>query len=164
MRHILIPALVCSPALASASQSAELQQQIRTADTQLFQYAFQDCNPDKAAAMTTEDMEFFHDKDGKSASNREDFRQSLIRFCEGARQNGVVLRRELVDASLQVYPLQDDRALEMGEHRFHETGSDGVERWVGQGRFVQVWRRMDGAWKLERVVSYDHGAADPQGR
>jgi hypothetical protein len=35
-----------------------------------------------------------------------------------------------------------------------------VERWVGQARFIQVWRRVDGRWLAERVISYDHRPAD----
>ena len=30
----------------------------------------------------------------------------------------------------------------------------------GQARFIQVWRRVDGRWLAERVISYDHRPAD----
>ncbi|WP_111151506.1 DUF4440 domain-containing protein [Stenotrophomonas maltophilia] len=122
--------------------------------------AFEACDADKAAAMTTQDMEFFHDKDGKSASNREDFRRSVANMCSNGRKGGWSLRRERVESSLQVFPLHDERALEIGDHRFHERGKYGVERWVGQARFIQVWRRVDGRWLAERVISYDHRPAD----
>jgi len=65
-----------------------------------------------------------------------------------------------VESSLQVFPLHDERALETGDHRFYERGKDGVERWTGQARFIQVWRRVDGHWLAERVISYDHRPAD----
>ncbi|RIA20298.1 uncharacterized protein DUF4440 [Stenotrophomonas sp. AG209] len=158
---LLLTLPLLAAGLAAAPSPADgLREQIRQADTQLFAVAFEACDADKAAAMTTEDMEFFHDKDGKSASNREDFRRSVASMCDNARKGGWHLRRELVDSSLQVFPLHDERALEIGDHRFHERGKDGVERWVGQARFIQIWRRVDGRWLAERVISYDHHAAD----
>ncbi|MEG0184746.1 MAG: DUF4440 domain-containing protein, partial [Stenotrophomonas sp.] len=105
---LALPLLAAALAAPSAANDS-LRAQIRAADTQLFAMAFDTCNADKAAAMTTEDMEFFHDKDGKSASNRDDFRRSVATFCENARKGGWHLRRELVDSSLQVFPLQQDR-------------------------------------------------------
>lgn len=80
---LLAAGLVAAPAPADT-----LRAQIRQADTQLFAAAFEACDADKAAAMTTEDMEFFHDKDGKSASNREDFRRSVASLCSSARKGG----------------------------------------------------------------------------
>lgn len=150
--------LLAAGLVAAPAPPDDLREQIRQADTQLFAMAFEACDADKAAAMTTEDIEFFHDKDGKSASNREDFRRSVASLCDNARKGGWRLRRELVDSS--VFPLHDERALEIGDHRFHERGKDGVEHWVGQARFIQVWRRVDGHWLAERVISYDHRPAD----
>ena len=159
MLLLTLPLLAAGLA-AAPSPVDDLREQIRQADSQLFAVAFEACDADKAAAMTTEDMEFFHDKDDKSASNREDFRRSVANLCDNARKDGWRLRRELVDSSLQVFPLHDERALEIGDHRFHERGKDGVEHWVGQARFIQVWRRVDGHWLAERVISYDHRPAD----
>jgi len=158
---LLLTLPLLAAGLATTPNATEtLREQIRQADAQLFAAAFDDCDADKAAAMTTEDMEFFHDKDGKSASNREDFRRSVANMCSNARKGGWSLRRERVESSLQVFPLHEERALEIGDHRFHERGKDGVERWVGQARFIQVWRRVDGHWLAERVISYDHRSAD----
>ena len=118
---LLAAGLVAAPAPADT-----LREQIRRADTQLFAAVFEACDADRAAAMTTDDMEFFHDKDGKSASSREDFRHSVANLCSSAREGGWQLRRELVESSLQVFPLHDERALEIGDHRFYERGKDGV--------------------------------------
>jgi hypothetical protein len=27
---------------------------------------------------------------------------------------------------------------------------------VGEAKFVQLWQYKDGAWKVSRVISYDH--------
>ncbi|HEQ1703897.1 nuclear transport factor 2 family protein [Stenotrophomonas sp. GD03701] len=159
MLLLTLPLLAAGLA-ATPNANETLREQIRQADTQLFAAAFDDCDADKAAAMTTEDMEFFHDKAGKSASKRDDFRRSVAALCESTRANHTHLRRELMETSLQVFPLHDDRALEIGDHRFHERDAKGVEHWTGQARFIQVWRRVDGRWLAERVISYDHRPAD----
>ncbi len=93
MLLLTLPLLAAGLAAAPAP-SDDLREQIRQADTQLFAAAFEACDADKAAAMTTEDMEFFHDKDGKSASSREDFRRSVANMCSNARKGGWSLRRE----------------------------------------------------------------------
>lgn len=159
---LLLTLPLLAAGLAATPVTAEtLDQQIRQADAQLFVAAFDDCNADKAAAMTTEDLEFFHDKAGKSASSRDDFRRSVAALCESNRANHTHLRRERMDGTLQVFPLHDDRALEIGDHRFHQRDAKGVERWTGQARFIHVWRRVDGRWLAERVISYDHRPATP---
>ena len=48
-------------------------------------------------------------------------------------------------------------AIEMGVHRFHHPGHP--ENGDGEGRFVHLWQYRDGAWKVTRVLSYDHHAA-----
>jgi len=46
----------------------------------------------------------------------------------------------------------------MGVHRFHHPGHDATEG-VGEASFIHLWRYKDGAWKITRVISYDHPAA-----
>jgi hypothetical protein len=65
------------------------------------------------------------------------------------------VRRELVAGSLEVYPLHGYGALELGVHRFTHPGRDDIEA-VGEAKFVQLWQLKDGAWKITRVISYDH--------
>ena len=36
-------------------------------------------------------------------------------------------------------------------------GHDDTEP-VGEGKFIHLWRYEDGAWKITRVISYDHHA------
>jgi hypothetical protein len=40
-------------------------------------------------------------------------------------------------------------------HRFRHPGDSDV----GEAKFVMLWQYKDGAWKITRVISYDHGAA-----
>ena len=61
--------------------------------------------------------------------------------------------RELVPGSLEVYPLPSYGAIQVGTHRFLHPQEPGS---IGQARFIHVWQKTDGAWKLRRVISYDH--------
>ena len=66
--------------------------------------------------------------------------------------NNKDIRRDLVDGSLEVYPIKGFGAIEIGAHRFCHT-EDGKED-CGTFRFLQIWRFKDGAWKVSRDVSY----------
>ncbi|WMJ68612.1 nuclear transport factor 2 family protein [Stenotrophomonas sp. 24(2023)] len=137
-----------------------LHAQILQADRQLFAAAFDTCDAAKAAARTTDDLEFFHDKGGKVASNRSDFQASIAQRCAAqAASGGPVLQRRLLAGSMEVFPLQQDRALQFGRHRFYEVQADGHARLTGEARFVHLWRRVNGQWQVERVISYDHQPA-----
>jgi hypothetical protein len=60
-------------------------------------------------------------------------------------------------ATWRSYPLRGYGAIEIGVHRFHHPKAEDTQP-VGEGRFVHVWRNKDGAWKITRVLSYDHHA------
>jgi len=64
------------------------------------------------------------------------------------------VRRELVEGSLEVYPIKNYGAIEVGSHKFcHvENGKDEC----GTFKFVHVWRKSDQGWQLARVVSFNH--------
>ncbi len=64
------------------------------------------------------------------------------------------IRRELVPGSLEVYPIKDYGALELGQHRFchQENGKEEC----GTFRFAMVWRKSGGLWQISRVLSYGH--------
>ena len=58
--------------------------------------------------------------------------------------------------SLEVYPLKGYGAVEIGVHCFHHPRNpkDGP----GEAKFVTLWQNKDGAWRVTRVISYDHGS------
>ena len=45
-------------------------------------------------------------------------------------------------------------AVETGIHRFHHPGHPEYD--VGDAKFIMLWQNKDGAWKVTRVISYDH--------
>jgi hypothetical protein len=134
------------PSLESIKSQEELTQAIAALDKQLFD-AYNTCNIEKLGTLVTDDLEFYHDKTGLAVGKQV--------FLDAIKKNicGKVTR-ELVKGSLEVYPLDGYGAVEIGLHRFHHPGDSDV----GEAKFVQLWQYKDGAWKISRVISYDHGA------
>ena len=143
-------AIFSVPANAQLPASDPLYQTVSGLDTALFD-AYNHCDLAKMSSMVAEDLEFYHDQAGLSVG-----RQSLI---DGVKNNicGKV-QRELV-GTLEVYPLKGYGAVEIGVHRFTHPGDPNN---VGEAKFVQLWQLKDGAWKLTRVISFNHNAAPAQ--
>ena len=135
------------PALDSIKSQEELTRTITTLDAQLFD-AYNTCNLEKFGSLIDENVEFYHDKTGLSVG-----RKPLVE----AIKNNICgkVTRQLVPGSLEVYPLHGYGAVEIGTHRFYHPGMEGP---AGEAKFVTLWQYKDGAWKVSRVISYDHGA------
>jgi ketosteroid isomerase-like protein len=135
------------PALDAIKSDAELTRAISALDMQLFD-AYNNCDIDKLGSMVTDDLEFYHDKTGLAVGKKV--------FTDAIKNNicGKV-RRELVKGSLEVYPLKGYGAVEIGVHRFYHPGTQDHDV-VGEAKFIHLWQYKDGAWKVSRVISYDH--------
>lgn len=97
-------------------------------------------------SMVSDDLEFYHDQTGLSVGKAA--------FLAAIKQNicGKV-QRTLIEGTLEVYPLNNYGAVEIGIHRFHHSDeSDNV----GDAKFVHVWHNDNGVWKITRVISYQH--------
>ncbi|HWW97435.1 MAG TPA: nuclear transport factor 2 family protein [Edaphobacter sp.] len=136
------------PSLDSMKSQEELTQAITALDKQLFD-AYNTCNIERLGTFFTDDLEFYHDKTGLAVGKQP--------FLDAIKTNicGKVTR-ELVAGSLEVYPLHGYGAVEIGVHRFHHPGDNSN---VGEAKFIHLWQYKDGAWKISRVISYDHGGA-----
>lgn len=130
----------------SNSPSDTLFQTIHSLDTRLFD-AYNRCDLETLGAMVTDDLEFYHDQTGLSVGKAP--------FIAAIKQNicGKV-ERTLVPGSLEVYPLKEYGAVEIGVHRFHHPGQPNDAG--GEAKFVTLWRNQDGVWKVTRVISYNH--------
>lgn len=152
------------PLLAAAAVTlpppAELRAQIAERDARLFTVLFGlDCRPELMAEMVTEDIEFYHDKDGASFG-RKAFVDDFVRFCAARQQpDAWRQRRELVPGSMTVDPVPGYGAIETGEHLFYERRGEGPEKLAGRARFSQLWKLTPTGWRLSRVFSYSHGPA-----
>jgi hypothetical protein len=144
---LLLAAPVFAQDKPKAPADDELFRTVAAHDKAVFD-AYNACDLDKLASYFAEDLEFYHDQGGLSRG-----RQALV---DGVKNNicGKV-RRELVTGTLEVHPMKNYGAVEMGVHRFHHPGHEATEG-VGEASFVHLWQNTNGAWKITRVISYDH--------
>ena len=127
----------------------ELHKTIASMDS-LFFHAFNSCDVETSKSLFTEDLEFYHDAGGLT-----DYLQN-IRSIEQRCSRETKVRRELVEGSLQVFPIKDFGAIEIGSHRFYYTEKGKQEQLDGTFKFVHIWKNVNGKWKMCRVISYDH--------
>lgn len=98
--------------------------------------------------LFTQDLEFYHDKGGLTGY------AETMGFMRSTAKNDNGLRRDLVPGTLEVYPIPNYGAMEIGSHTFchQENGKQDC----GTFRFVQIWKRVGEEWKISRVISYGH--------
>ena len=134
-------------ALAKNGKSGELFDAISAMDHSAFS-AFNAHEAKRLMTMFTADLEFYHDSGGLT-----DFRQTGDNFAKMFGRTPDI-RRELVPGSLEVYPIKDYGAIELGQHRFchHEHGNEEC----GTFGFAMVWRKSGNLWRISRVISYGH--------
>ena len=140
--------------------SPQLVAEIAALDQALFAAFFDRCDIEAIGGMVTEDVEFYHDKGGLTATSREQLVAAFRGTCERQAQGtDFRARRELVPGTLQVYPLNNYGAIEVGVHRFYAVAPDRPVKLTETGRFTMVWKKEGDAWRLARVLSYDHRLA-----
>ena len=133
--------------LDKISNQAELDKTVKALDAALFD-SYNKCDLEKFKSFFVDDVEFYHDQGGVTLGKDA--------LTESVRKNICgTTTRELV--SMQVFYMKGYGALETGVHRFHHPGHE--EMGVGEGRFIHLWQYKDGAWKITRVISYDHHSA-----
>jgi ketosteroid isomerase-like protein len=130
----------------SIAQPDPLFKTIQSLDTKLFD-AYNHCDLTRLGAMVSDDLQFYHDQTGLSVGKAP--------FLAAIKQNicGKV-ERALLQDTLEVCPLKGYGAVEIGVHRFHHSSHPGNS--VGDAKFVTLWQNKDGAWKVTRVISYNH--------
>jgi len=130
-----------------AAVSRELYEEIAKMDSILFA-AFNTQDMDNFKPLFTEDLEWFQDNGGLLS-----YQTVFTNFGNMFKQENK-LTRELVPGSLEVHPIKDYGAIETGSHRFRHM-ENGKEE-VGTFRFLMIWQKKEGKWRISRVVSYDH--------
>ena len=139
-----------APSSVSTKDPKEMSQEELTAtikrlDAELFD-AYNRCELEKFGSFFPEQLEFYHDQTGGGPMTRE----QLV----GAIKQNICGKVHRERESLEVYPLKNYGAVELGTHRFTHPGIDNDS---GTAKFVQLWKYEDGRWWLTRVISYDHG-------
>ena len=136
-------------ALENIKSQEELDKVVGAFDSELFD-SYNRCDLDKFSSFFVDDVEFYHDQGGVTLGK--------AKLVESLKKNicGKV-SRELVSGSVQVYPMKGYGAVQMGSHRFHHPGREDTEP-VGEAKFIHLWQYKNGAWRITRVISYDHHA------
>ena len=124
-----------------------LTKTVNALDGALFE-AYNTCDLDKFSAYFAEDVEFYHDQGGVM-TGKEKLLTSLKQNICGK------VRREAMPDTVKVFPMRGFGAVQTGSHRFTHPGKDDKEP-VGEAKFIHLWQHKDGAWKITRVISYDH--------
>jgi Domain of unknown function (DUF4440) len=111
--------------------------------------AYNNCDMATQAAIYLDSLEFYHDGSGLSTSKQAILTAIKENIC------GKVTR-VLVKGSLEVYPLPNFGAVEIGLHRFiNHQENDHVSP---PERFIIVWRNRNGKWQISRVISLHGGS------
>ncbi len=158
MKKLAIAALIALTVNAHASGPAvpakptttpqDLFDAVLAQDTALFD-AYNRCDLARFKSLLAPDIEFFHDHGGVT--------RGADALTESVKKNicGRVTREFVVD-SLEVYPMDNYGAIEMGTHIFHHPSDAGAPD--GRGRFVHLWQydKKSATWHVTRVLSFDH--------
>jgi len=120
-----------------------LQNEIIKMDS-IFFNAYNTCDLKTQKTILNDDIEFFHDKGGLSTSKKE--------ILEGIKKNicGKVTRT-LIKGSIEVYPIKDYGAVQIGYHKFFNN-KEPNEKSIPV-KFITIWKKQDTTWKMTRIIS-----------
>jgi hypothetical protein len=122
--------------------SKELYKTISELDSTYFD-TYNTCNLAKMDSLTSEDLEFYHDRTGLSTSKKEFLNSTQKNIC------GKVTRT-LTKGSIEVYNISRYGAVEIGYHSFKNIKEVGQSE---PSKFIILWRLKDKQWQLTRVIS-----------
>lgn len=148
--------LISLSLFSQVDPSLDLFKTLKTQDSLLFNVGFNTCDISQFENLISDDFEFYHDKSGITAT-KADF---ISGIRDGLCKMDYKARRELVENSLEIYPLENKGvlygAIQMGNHCFYAVEKDKPDKLTSVARFTHVWLLEDGNWKLSRGLSYDH--------
>ncbi len=141
--------------LAQVEHTSEIFQTLKIKDSLLFSEGFNNRDIHQFEDLLSENFEFYHDEAGLTRS-----KETFITSVKDFNKLSYTPRRELVENSLEVFPLEKNGsiygAIQTGQHRFYSIEKGKPEKLTSIGRFTHVWILEQGKWKLTRVLSYDH--------
>lgn len=152
-QELLAVCLMAASAMASGAEGgpdrARLAAEITAADARLFGgLNARDIGPMKEGFSRR--LEFYHDRSGVTG-----YDENIAAFENNfAAPNRI--RREAMTDTFEIFPSGPDHAMHIGKHRFCNKPAGDEPEGCSVYRFSMVWEREDGAWKLLRVLSYDH--------
>jgi len=130
-----------------ASTPSDLFNKIANLDSSLFA-AYNSKNLDLMKTYFTPDPEWYQDNGGLIGFEKvfSNFQSIFNREYD--------LKRNLLNESLEVHPIEGYGAIEIGKHQFKHIENGKLE--IGTFKFLMIWKNDKGSWKITRVISYDH--------
>ena len=120
-----------------------LQHKIEELDS-IFFTAYNNCDIEKQASLIAEDIEFYHDQGGLMTSKADIMEATKTNIC------GKVTR-ELVKGSVEVYPIHNFGAVQIGYHKFFNNEEpDAISN---PSKFIAIWKKNNEIWQMSRIVS-----------
>jgi ketosteroid isomerase-like protein len=153
LKRILIAALLSgaavtfAPIKAAAQTSGPLFNEIAHLDSLQFG-AFNARNLDGLMLYFDSSLELYQDNTG--VRNYEQTKQAF----GGLFKMDYVLTRKLIPGTMEVYPIKDFGAIETGQHTFSHVENGQLQS--GTYKFMQIWQKKDGVWKVTREITYGH--------
>lgn len=151
---------VCSLKTIAQTEQQKLTATILHLDS-AFWNAYNNCDTARFKDFVSDDVEFYHDKGGITLGAKALIKSLNENICGNLNQR---LRREAVEGTVKVYPMQNGNevygAVISGEHKFYIIGKDKPEFQSGVAGFTQMWQLRNGAWKMTRILSYNHHEPD----
>lgn len=110
----------------------------------LFFMAYNNCDMKTQADFYSDTIEFFHDKSGLTTDKQKILADTKKYIC------GKV-SRELVPGSIEVSPLPNYGAVEIGMHQFRNKQEPNAQ--PHPSRFLIIWKQEGENWKITKVIS-----------
>lgn len=143
-----------------AQTKPSLDATIRKGDS-LFWQAYNTCDTGSFRKYLMNDVEFYHDKGGSYYGVEALVNSLKQNLCS---RTNFRLRRDPVPATIQVYPMEKNgevyAAIITGDHKFFISEDGKPFRESGNAKFTHLWLRNGNEWKMSRILSYEHKAAD----
>ncbi|MBA5793438.1 class A beta-lactamase-related serine hydrolase [Flavobacterium sp. xlx-214] len=146
--------IICSNKIfAQTENPTTLYKTILSKDSLLFEVGFNQCNITQFENLLSENLKFYHDKDG--ISDKAKFIADLKKgICDNLENRQV--KRFLIRDKTEIFPLYKNGelygAVQNGEHSFSEKR----ENQAGIAKFTNLWELENGEWKLKESFSFDH--------
>jgi len=131
----------------------ELTKTILSKDSLLFEVGFNHCDIKQFEILLSENLKFYHDKDG--VSDKAKFLYDLKNgLCKDPATRQV--KRWLIKESTEIFPLYKDGVLYGAVQNGMHTFAEKRESQVGIAKFTNVWQLEKGEWRLTTSLSFDH--------
>lgn len=127
-----------------APHDKEIYKKIAGLDS-IFWKAYNDCDMATQALLYSDSIEFYHDQAGLITSKEIILDATKANICGK-------IRRDIVEGSLEVYPIPGFGAVELGKHTFRSV-TDKETAIAKPVKFVIIWKKQGDRWVITKVIS-----------